>query len=314
MTIKIWGARGSRPTPVHSEQVKSKISSVVQRIQARDTASPAARERFLASLPPWLFGTVGGNTACVEVTPREGPTIIIDAGSGIAELSAAMSGRSNPQHEFHIFFTHFHYDHVQGLPFFGPAYNPDCSVHFYSPLPDIRRTLSGHMQHPYFPVTMEEKMGGKLIFHQLQHDTLQLGSATIRYRELNHPGRGWGYRIEEDNKAFVHASDVELLESDFEKSDANSAFFGNSEILILDTQYTLGEAIEKFNWGHSSFSLGVDFATAWDARRLYLFHHEPLYDDAKIHKNLQLARWYAQRLGNLDLEVYISQEGMEIEL
>ncbi|TVQ39805.1 MAG: MBL fold metallo-hydrolase [Spirochaetaceae bacterium] len=314
MTVRIWGARGSRPTPLRAEQVRSKISAVVQRIQQRDIVSPADRERFLGALPAWLFGTVGGNTACLEIIPRQGPTILIDAGSGIAELSASMGQRLKPTHEFHIFFTHFHYDHVQGLPFFGPAYNPRCSVHFYSPLPGIQATLSSHMQHPFFPVTMEEKMGGSLFFHQLKGQEVTIGSATVRYRELNHPGRGWGYRIEEAGSVFVHASDVELQESDFEKTAANSAFFANSDALILDTQYTLGEAIEKYNWGHSSFSLGVDFATAWSAKRLYLFHHEPLYDDAKLHKNLQLARWYAQRLGNLDLEVYLSEEGMEISL
>ena len=313
MKVRIWGARGSRPTPLHAEQVRSKISSVVQRIRPRDIVSPAARERFLASLPPWLFGTVGGNTACLEITPRRGPAIIIDAGSGIAELSAALGRRLEPPREFHLFFTHFHYDHVQGLPFFAPAYNPKCSVHFYSPDERLRSILSAHMRHPYFPVTMEEKMRGRLHFHRLSGTQTRIGTLVIRHHELNHPGRGWGYRIEEDGKVFVHASDVELLQSDFERTAANVAFFNKPDALILDTQYTLGEAIEKFNWGHSSFSLGVDFATAWNAKRLYLFHHEPLYSDAKIHKNLQLARWYAQRLGNLDLKVYLSDEGMEID-
>lgn len=312
MRIKIWGARGSRPTPLLDEQVKNKISAVIQRVQPRDLVSPAARERFLASLPASLFGTVGGNTACIQVTPRKGATILVDAGSGIAELAAEALRSLNPEREYHIFFTHFHYDHVQGLPFFGPAYNPNCSVHFYSPIPEIRSILSSHMQHPFFPVTMEEKMAPNLQFHVLDHRPVTIGSVTVSWRELNHPGRGFGYRFEEAGRTFVHASDVELLQSDFEKTPENRRFFSNADVMILDTQYTLGEAIEKYNWGHSSFSLGVDFATAWNVRALYLFHHEPLYDDAKLHKNLQLARWYAQRLGNLELEVYISQEGMEI--
>lgn len=312
MKICIWGARGSRPTPLNSAQVQGKISSVVQRIQPRDLESPAARERFLASLPPELFGTVGGNTACLEITPEHGPTVIIDAGSGLAELSAALGQRLRPGREFHILFTHFHYDHVQGLPFFAPAYNPSCTVHFYSPMEDIRGILASQMRHPFFPITMDEKMAGDLRFHRLDGQPLRIGSLTIRYRELNHPGRGWGYRFEEGSNVFVHASDVELKESDFEKTPENRRFFGNADALVLDTQYTLGEAIEKFNWGHSSFSLGVDFATAWQVKRLYLFHHEPLYNDAKIYKNLQLARWYAQRLGNFDLEVYLSEEGTEI--
>jgi phosphoribosyl 1,2-cyclic phosphodiesterase len=85
-------------------------------------------------------------------------------------------------------------------------------------------------------------------------------------------------------------------------------------MIILDSQYTLGEAIEKYDWGHSSFSLGVDFVTAWGIKKLFMYHHDPLYDDHRLYKNLQSARWYARNSGNPDLEVYVSEEGLEVEL
>jgi phosphoribosyl 1,2-cyclic phosphodiesterase len=315
MTIRIWGARGSHPTPLRPEEVQSKIASVVQRIRPSDIESPDARERFLSRLPAWLFRPPGGNTACIEVSLSDGTTIVIDAGSGIVPYAAELQRRIDREiREFHLFFTHFHYDHLQGLPFFGPAYNPNCSIHFYSPMPDFEETVRNQMRHPYFPITMEERMRGVLLFHVLKSQPVRIGDADIYWRPLNHPGGAFGYRIEDNGKAFVHTSDVELQEADFEKTDENTRFFQDADMLILDTQYTLGEAIEKYNWGHSSFSLGVDFANAWNVKQLYMFHHEPRYSDKRLYKNLQSARWYAHRLGNHELEVYLSEEGTEVEL
>lgn len=314
MRLKFWGARGSHPTPLLPDEVRRRISSVVQRLRPEDLASPSSRERFLAELPPWLFGTVSGNTPCLEVALNDGTVVIFDAGSGIEELSRAMQAELTQVREYHLFFTHFHYDHIQGLPFFSPAYDPRCTVHLYSPRHDFEKVLRRQMMDPYFPITMADKMSRNLHFHVLGEPPLHLGSASIHWRPLNHPNGAFGYQIRDGGRRLVHASDVELLESDFEKTAQNSHFFAEADLLILDTQYTLGEAIEKYNWGHTSFSLGVDFATAWDVKRLYMFHHEPLYDDKKLYSNLQAARWYASRLGNETLEVYLSEEGLEVEV
>lgn len=315
MTIRFWGVRGSHPRPLLPHEVQSKIASVVQRIRPSDLESPEARERFLATLPPWLFGTTGGNTPCVEARLADDTMVVFDAGSGIQALSAALQKERRRIREFHVFFTHFHYDHVQGLPFFVPAYDPGVKVRFYSPLSELEHNLKHHMQHPYFPITMDGKMSNfEFVVLDQWQGPLRLGGAEITWRELNHPGRAFGYQIRENGRTFVHATDVELLESDFEKTPENTRFFHGADMMILDTQYTLGEAIEKYNWGHTSFSLGVDFATAWAVKNLYLFHHEPLYNDKKLHKNLQSARWYANRLGNTTLQIHLSQEGAEVEV
>ena len=313
MTIRFWGVRGSHPRPLLPHEVQSKIASVVQRIRPGDLESAETREKFLANLPPWLFGTTGGNTPCVELRLGDDTMIVFDGGSGIQALSAALQKERRNVREFHIFFTHFHYDHVQGLPFFVPAYDPSVKVRFYSPLPELEDNLKQQMKHPYFPITMDEKMSN-LEFVTLDGSPLHFGDAELTFRELNHPGRAFGYRIHERGRTFVHATDIELTESDFEKTPENTRFFQGADVMILDTQYTLGEAIEKYNWGHSSFSLGVDFATAWNVKNLYLFHHEPLYNDKKLFKNLQSARWYANRLGNHKTQIYLSREGTEVEV
>ena len=314
MRVKFWGVRGSVPAPALPSQIRNKIASVVQRIRPGDLESTASRERFLANLPPWLFGTYGGNSACIEARLSDNNCVILDAGSGIRELSASLMKEPRPITEFHVFITHFHYDHLQGLPFFAPAYNPNVRITFYSPVKDFKDIIANHMKPPYFPVTMEMAMESNYRFHVLEEGPVRIGNGIVDWRRHKHPGGAVAYRIQEDDRAFIFSTDTELQESDFEKSPENRRFYGDVDMIILDSQYTLGEAIEKYDWGHSSFSLGVDFVTAWNIKQLYMYHHDPQYDDHRLYKNLQSAKWYAKNLGNTELEIYLSEEGLEVEL
>lgn len=291
--------------------MRQKISTVVSRIRPEDLKSPSHREAFLDSLPDWLFGTTGGNTTCLEVRLNDGTTLVFDAGSGIRELARAHMSDDGLSSTYHLFFTHFHYDHLQGLPFFIPCYIPGTNVRFHSPVENFESAIKQHMVTPYFPVTMDGVMGGNLSFHTLEDGgELRLGPATIRWKAVNHPGGAYAYRIEEEGKVLIFCPDVALGENEFDRTDENRAFFKGAHVLILDAQYTLGEAIEKFDWGHSSYSLGVDFAAGWEIETLYLFHHEPLYDDRKLHRNLQSARWYADRGGHVELAIHLALEGV----
>lgn len=316
MRFTIWGSRGSHPTPLTPAGIRSKIATVVQRIRPGDLKDAESRERFLGSLPSWLFGSTSSNTACVQLELDDRHQLVFDAGSGIINFAHSQLKRDPPPTEYHIFFTHFHHDHIQGLPFFFHAFNPKNEIHFYSPLPDLNEALSKQMRAPFFPVTMEALMRNAY-FHRLGdggEQTIELHGATVRWRELNHPGRAFGYRVDHGGRSFGYITDVELERDDFEKNDANSRFFAGLNAAILDTQYTLGEAIEKFSWGHSSFSLGVDFAVDWGMDRLYMFHHEPQYSDKKLEQNLQSAQWYANRISDGTLEVFLSREGETVDV
>ena len=313
MRIRFWGVRGSLPSPLLPSQIKSKISAILEQVTPEDLASPESRERFLAGLPPWLFGAVGGNSPCVSVTPdNSSERIVFDCGSGVRELGIAVCAENPKPDHYHVFFSHFHWDHLQGLPFFNPAYDPSVQVDFYSPVRDLEKILSSQMAAPYFPVRLEN-MGARKQFHLLD-GPVSNGGVTIEYKKMNHPGDSYSYMVKENGKRFIYATDTELAAPDFMKTGENTAFFQDADIIVLDCQYTLGEAIDKYNWGHSAFSLAVDFAANWGIKHMVMFHHDPTYNDRKLYNILQSARWYLERMNIKGMELSLATEGLEISL
>ena len=321
MRIHFWGVRGSIPTPLSPLQIQNRIAAVVQRIGAKDLESADTRELFLASLPEWLFGTVGGNTSCVEVENTTQDCIILDAGSGIRELSLNLMqrpGYSSGGNTYHIIFSHFHWDHLQGLPFFSQAFDPRNRIIFYSTNPDLERILGDQMKPPYFPVPMQGLGGFRatLEFVILTPDMkeLKIGSSTISWYTVNHPGGCTAFLVKDGERKFVYSTDTELSRENFLKNEENEAFFSNADMLVMDSQYTMGEALEKTGWGHSAFSLSVDFALTWGVKKLALFHHEPTYTDQKISSLKQSADWYREYAGSGQVEILIAREGQDFIL
>ena len=313
MKIKFWGVRGSIPTPTSPSRIKSKISAIIEQVTPEDLVSPESRERFLAGLPPWLFGTVGGNSPCVSISfDNIDDTIIFDCGSGMREMGIALASEAKKSNHFHIFLSHFHWDHIQGLPFFGPAYNPAVKMDFYSPIGYLEKTLSGQMMNPYFPVTLEV-MGSQKTYHYMESE-VNISGLTVTAKKMNHPGDSHAYCINQNGKRFIYATDTELTSGDFIKNEENTAFFKDADMIVIDCQYTLGEAIEKYNWGHSAFSLAVDFSANWNIKHMVMFHHDPTYDDHKLYGILQSARWYLERMNLKGIELTLAYEGLEISI
>jgi phosphoribosyl 1,2-cyclic phosphodiesterase len=165
---------------------------------------------------------------------------------------------------------------------------------------------------PYFPITMDN-MNCNKIFHYLENP-VEINNRIINFRRMNHPGDSFAYSITENGKRFIYATDTELSAPDFMKNEENSVFFQDADLIVIDCQYTLGEAIDKYNWGHSAFSLAVDFAANWGIKHMVMFHHDPTHNDRKLYSILQSARWYLERMNIRGLELTLAMEGLKISM
>lgn len=310
MRVDFWGVRGSIPTPLTTEQIQAKIQAVVQRISVQDLKNQDSRQAFLDNLPSWLNGTVGGNTSCVSITNEKGTNFILDAGSGIRLLGKNPIAKN--QKVFHIFFSHFHWDHIQGLPFFDPFFNPNVQLHFYSPKENLKVWLEDQCKSPYFPVDMKKMNQKNMFFHTIKEDEpLIIDNTKISCKQMFHPDDSFSFSFEELGKKIIYATDVELKQNIF-SNNAFLTFFNNADLLILDSQYTATEAVQKENWGHSSFSHALDFSSLCNIKKLFLFHHEPMYDDKKLYSILNNTKMYADYSNSKITFIDLAKEGQSV--
>lgn len=311
MLIRFWGVRGSLPTPITPQQIQSKIMAAIQRATPEDLQTEESRAKFVSNLPTWIFGTTGGNTPCVEI--KSGKTeIILDAGTGIRLLGKSKDLPSSGN--YNLLFSHFHWDHIQGLPFFDPIYSPETTINVYSPLENTKEILKEQMKHPYYPVPFNN-LQSTINFDKINvGEYFYIDDIKVCCCKMSHPGNSYSYAFIKDDKKVVYATDVELKSKDFSNTPEAELVFKNADCIILDSQYTVEEANRKQNWGHSAFCNAVDFAIHWGIKKLYLFHHEPTYDDKKLNSILQAARWYAQYIEHSDVQIYLAKEAQEINL
>jgi phosphoribosyl 1,2-cyclic phosphodiesterase len=238
---------------------------------------------------------VGGNTSCLEVHSGD-QRLILDAGTGIRGLGDALMGAGKPV-QAAIFFSHLHWDHVQGFPFFAPAYVPSTELALYGPGPGgdvkLRRVLDKQMRPPSFPVTLES-MRARMTFATAQaRRPIQHGPFSVTPFLLPHPNGCYGYRVESAGHSFVYATDVELS-VDRLTPEIVQAMQG-CDALCLDAQYTPDEyhgrkGIPKKGWGHSTMVDAAQIAREVGAKRLFLFHHDPAHNDDAVRAMAEEAR------------------------
>jgi phosphoribosyl 1,2-cyclic phosphodiesterase len=272
MRIKFWGVRGSTPTP-QPENLR-----------------------------------YGGNTSCVEV--RLGDRLFIfDCGTGFRTLGQQLRQEFNGRAVFaHIFVSHFHWDHIQGIPFFGPLYdkleNRFC-FHSSSRTRSLKQVMEEQMAAPYFPVNTSE-MKAHRDFYDLEDGPVPLDDVTVQAMGLNHPQGCMGFRLETKEGVVVYATDNEPGDAGFDKNVRKLA--AGADILIYDSQYLPEEyQAHKRGWGHSHWREAVNIVMESGAKELILFHHDPDHDDACIDQVVKEARNYYPR-------VRAAAEGMELQL
>jgi phosphoribosyl 1,2-cyclic phosphodiesterase len=258
----------------------------------------------------------GGNTSCVEVRLSDDRLIIIDAGTGARNFGVAL-GKGRPE-RIDVLLTHLHLDHIEGLGFFGPLWDPGVEIHMWgppSPLHTLRERLATYFSPPLFPVHLDD-IPSHLVFHDVPEEEWEIGSVKIKAEPVNHPGPTVGYRLEENGKIFTYISDHEpALGVDLENvapewiSGYGLAY--GADVMFHDAQYTEEEYTPRVGWGHSSIAHTVTFGHITKVRRLFFFHHDPLHSDAQLESMLVRAKqlWGDERNG-----LALAYEGMELEI
>ena len=322
MRVRFWGTRGSLPVSLNAEQVRQRLLSVLEiaaRLPAGQLDTATGRAGFVDSLPFALRGTYGGQSSCVEVEGHGPEHLVCDLGSGARGLGNAKLARFGPgtPQTYHVFISHLHWDHLMGLPFFTPLYIPGNRLVIHGCHAGLEAAVRLQMSAPGFPVdfSLVEK---QVEFHLMEPGrTYDIAGCQVRAMLQIHGGDSYGYRFEQDGKSFVYATDSEHKLDQEAHWAACIEFFRNADLIAFDAMYSLAEMVSvKADWGHSSNMIGVELALAAGARRLALFHHDPLNDDASLDRLLEDSRRFEtlSRHRRPPLEVLSAYDGLTVEL
>ena len=322
MQVQFWGTRGSLPVSLNAEQVRQRLLSVLEvaaQLPAGQLDTAIGRAEFVDSLPFSLRGTYGGQSSCVEIIGDGPEHLICDLGSGargLGNAKLARFGPGNPQ-TYHVFISHLHWDHLMGLPFFTPLYIPGNRLVIHGCHADLEAAVRLQMSEPGFPVDFS-LVAKQVEFHLMEPDQpYDIAGFQVRAMLQIHGGDSYGYRFEQNGKSFVYATDSEHKLDREDHWAACIEFFRNADLIAFDAMYSLAEMVSvKADWGHSSHMIGVELALAAGARRLALFHHDPLNDDASLDQLLADSRRFEtlSRHRRPPLEVISAYDGLTVPL
>ena len=306
MIVRLWGVRGSIPCP------------------GPDTVK------------------YGGNTSCLELRFEDiDRYIIVDAGSGIRLLGNYIMKNDLPKGpiETDVFFSHTHWDHIMGFPFFTPIFIPGTTLRVFGPVTyeedGLDKIIGSQLSYRYFPVRHSE-LSAKIEYNPLKERSMDMGDGIwVTSKYLNHPILCLGYRFEYKGRSFVTAYDTEPFRNVFptdpedpgydeiaaeegekaakEENEKFLQFIRGADVLLHDAQYTHKEYLgSKLGWGHSSFEYAINSASKAEVKRLILFHHDPLRKDSELD---ELIEEYRRKIaGKTNMKIEIAREGMEIEI
>jgi phosphoribosyl 1,2-cyclic phosphodiesterase len=256
----------------------------------------------------------GGNTSCVEVRLESGHVVVLDAGTGMRALGVALQRETVS--ELHIMLTHLHLDHLQGLGFFRPLFQPGLQVHLWgptSPVENLAKRIAMYLSPPLFPVHLDD-VPASLTFHDAPEDEVTIGSARVRACKVKHQGPTVGYRIEENGQALVYLPDHEpSLGTDLRLTPgewmSGHDIARSADVLLHDAQYRDHEYPNHVGWGHSCIGDTMEFAIKSEVGQIVLFHHDPYHTDVELEELLVEAQ---KMWPGMEDRICLASEGMTI--
>lgn len=284
MKATIWGSCGSLPSPASSATIREKLRRALWAARTQSFSSESQVDAYLDTLPHNLTGTYRANTSCVQIDAGTKDVILCDAGTGLREYALTIPQDAPPQ-TYHIFISHLHWDHIQGFPFFTPAYVKGNRIVFHGFHENIEETIRSQMDAPCFPVPFSTMQADFEFDIQKEGHVFQIEDISIKTIKQEHPGVSWGYRFEKGHQSIVYSTDSEHGPEAHMDRYPFVDFFMEADILIFDSQYTFEDAKNaKRYWGHSDHSTAVELAAKAKVKQLILCHHEPSYSDEEIER------------------------------
>lgn len=323
MKVSFWGTRGSLPNSITEKHIKKKIKNALLKAIDHKLSNEKKVVNFIEDELTFAErGTYGSNTSCVEIvdtkmlTKKNPEFIICDAGSGLRDFGNHIMASGIKNATFHIFMSHLHWDHIQGFPFFIPAFIPNNKVKIYGCHQQLEEAFRFQQSPTHFPLPLKD-MPGDISFHLLKEEKeVKIAGFKINTIKQNHPGDSYGYAFEKYGKKVIYSTDSEHDELSEKAGYPFIDFYRDADVLIFDAQYILLQNMDmKKSWGHSSSLIGVELSIKSGVKKLVLFHNEHTYDDEILEKMLQDTKRYAKLVDpSYDLQIELAYDNLELEV
>jgi phosphoribosyl 1,2-cyclic phosphodiesterase len=316
MRIKFWGVRGSLPSSLSPQEWTKHIEELMQQFFDQGFQKKADIERFLQTRSAAAIGGFGTATSCVEVIAQN-KSLIIDGGSGLRNLSDALAKQNqfDPPSEYHFLMTHFHFDHILGLPFFSPHFSKGKKINYYIVQEEGERVIREMFKKPIFPVGFEH-LEAQVTFHKIQpYKKIQINGFEVTPYLMDHPDPCYGFRIEHGGKVYAHAVDNEAIRTTKAQLGEDAGLFEKANLMFFDAQYDESDMSVKKGWGHGTCDRGFEIARHFGVQQILFAHHDPslsIEDISLQKKKAEIS--FKKQFPDLKLRWDFAVEGQEVEI
>ena len=304
---------------MRSSEVRDKLIGALKAANGRQFQSDAAIGNFVDNeLDFPMRATYGGASSCVELDGASDEYMVCDMGSGLREfgLDTIRRSREGRVKAYNFFMSHLHWDHIMGFPFFVPAFDPDVTIRIFGGHDTIEQALRRQQEKISFPVPFDFLKAHFEFTTLVPGEVTEVAGYRVELIRQYHDNDSYGYRFSCNGQSVVYSTDSEHKLEDPLGIQQFIDFFRDADLVIMDTMYSLADAVSmKADWGHSSNVVAVDLCHRAQARRLVMFHHEPIFNDNTIRKiHLDTIRYEKLMRKASALEVLCAYDGLEVPL
>lgn len=307
MQIKFWGVRGSIPHSLDTVGWVSHFEKLMQNFFSEGFKSASDIQTFIKNKSAVEVGGFGVATTCVEVSDGE-QSIIIDGGSGIKAVA-------DMKDEYHILISHFHLDHILGLPFFLPHYKEGCTINYYSAHLETETVIKSLFKKPMFPVSFGS-LQANVKFHSLKvYEKNNVNGFTVTPYQTDHPDLCFGFKLEKNGKVYAHAVDNEAIRVSKAELGRDGGLYENVDMLYFDSQYDEESIESKKGWGHGTSHRGFEVCSNFGIKQILFAHHDPGFSiEDSLKQQKKTDDLYKKKYSHLNLKWLYAYDGLVVEI